>query len=173
MKTSKCVGSSGFKGRESPPYWAVEVPSPGEFRAGPARRICGGRSHAVFSERAARRYPGFVALSIITSKRVSSNFVLKKPCVCYCVCSFSFKMATKTISVNLEAYDRLCQARSSAKESFSKVICRGEWKPKHGSAGDLLLKCRERESSSADLELLDETQEKDFPPLDLWKADPE
>lgn len=77
-------------------------------------------------------------------------------------------MATKTISVNLEAYERLCSARSAANESFSKVICRGEWKPKRGSAGDLLRRSRKRDSSSANIDLLDEAQENDAPPNDPW-----
>jgi len=36
-------------------------------------------------------------------------------------------MATKTISVDLEAYERLVRARRHRKESFSQVIKRAHW----------------------------------------------
>jgi predicted CopG family antitoxin len=36
-------------------------------------------------------------------------------------------MATKTISIDLEAYQRLSSARLEARESFSKVIKRATW----------------------------------------------
>jgi len=36
-------------------------------------------------------------------------------------------MATKTISLKLEAYERLRQARRSPDESFSDVVMRAEW----------------------------------------------
>ncbi len=36
-------------------------------------------------------------------------------------------MATKTISLKLEAYERLRRARRSPDESFSDVVMRAEW----------------------------------------------
>ena len=36
-------------------------------------------------------------------------------------------MATKTISIDLEAYERLSQARISPNDSFSMVIKRAKW----------------------------------------------
>ena len=47
-------------------------------------------------------------------------------------------MATKTISIDLEAYDRLRRARRSPDESFSKVIKRAEWPVPPRTAGALL-----------------------------------
>lgn len=53
------------------------------------------------------------------------------PCIDLC-------MATKTVSVDLEAYERLCRARISDKESFSQVIKRATWLPVRGTAASLL-----------------------------------
>jgi len=47
-------------------------------------------------------------------------------------------MATKTISIDLEAYEQLKRARLSAKDSFSQVIKRATWEHKTKSCGDLL-----------------------------------
>ena len=76
-------------------------------------------------------------------------------------------MATKTISVNLDAYDKLVSARSTARESFSQVICRAEWPPLKGTAGDML-RAIQQQHSTADVEFLDEM--KNNPPLldDPW-----
>ena len=76
-------------------------------------------------------------------------------------------MATKTISVSIEAYERLAEARSTARESFSKVICRAKWPVKEGTAADLLRRSRERDSD-ADVALLDANQKADLPPSDPW-----
>ena len=46
-------------------------------------------------------------------------------------------MATKTISVDLEAYAALSRARISARESFSQVIRRAEWRRRKKTCGDL------------------------------------
>jgi len=78
-------------------------------------------------------------------------------------------MATKTISVSLEAYERLSSARSTERESFSKVICRAVWPEKEGTAGDLLKRIQGGESA-ADLDFLDEAQKADAPPYDPWDA---
>jgi len=64
-------------------------------------------------------------------------------------------MATKTISVDLEAYERLRRAKSSAKESFSQVIKRAVWVPERGTAGQMLALARSAEGSLSD-EVLDE-----------------
>jgi len=47
-------------------------------------------------------------------------------------------IATKTISVDLEAYERLRMARMHERESFSKVIKRAVWKAEGGTAAALL-----------------------------------
>jgi predicted CopG family antitoxin len=41
-------------------------------------------------------------------------------------------MPTKTISIDLKAYERLCAARRSPNESFSHVIKRAHWRSPRG-----------------------------------------
>ena len=47
-------------------------------------------------------------------------------------------MATKTISIDMEAYERLRRARRDPAESFSRVIKRAEWPTPQRTAGGLL-----------------------------------
>ena len=76
-------------------------------------------------------------------------------------------MATKTISVSEEAYERLTAARTTERESFSRVICRAEWPAKAGTAGDLLKLVRSY-TSEADIDFLDEVQKEDLVLRDPW-----
>lgn len=85
-------------------------------------------------------------------------------------------MATKTVSVDLEAYDRLCQARSGARESFSQVIKRAIWLPRRGTAASLLELTRSVESidgrlSDEELDRLDKNQLDDKPAPNRWKEE--
>jgi len=48
-------------------------------------------------------------------------------------------MATKTISIDMLAYEKLVRGRSTPKESFSSVIRRAEIKSICGRAGSFLL----------------------------------
>lgn len=53
-------------------------------------------------------------------------------------------MATKTISVKVEAYERLKRAKTYSSESFSEVVMRASW-PEHTlTAKGLVILCRER-----------------------------
>lgn len=96
---------------------------------------------------------------MILYKHQQVDFML---CACDCVC-----MATKTISVNLEAYDKLVAARSTNKESFSQVICRAEWPPPRGTAGDLL-RAMKTQKSTADIEFLEDMKKNPLPYDDPW-----
>jgi hypothetical protein len=80
-------------------------------------------------------------------------------------------MATKTISVDLEAYERLRRARIRPDESFSRVIKRAHWEPP-SSTGAALLELLECSDPLPDgvLEALEKAQLEDAPPPDPWTA---
>lgn len=87
-------------------------------------------------------------------------------CIVLCV-------ATKTISLDLEAYDHLRRAKLSEKESFSQVIKRAVWPPGKGTAGQLLAIFGDNPShpsglSESALDELDEWQRADSVAPDHW-----
>ena len=78
-------------------------------------------------------------------------------------------MATKTISIDLEAYERLRKARLSADESFSQVIKRATWR-RRSSTGEALLQALDASPLPAKhvLDRLEKAQKDDLPPADPW-----
>jgi len=81
-------------------------------------------------------------------------------------------MATKTISIDLEAYERLRQARRWPGESFSKVIKRASWTAPPRSAGALLEALEGVPPlEPEELRRLEEAQAADLPPEDPWAGD--
>lgn len=78
-------------------------------------------------------------------------------------------MATKTLSVDEDAYRKLVQARRHARESFSKVIKRASWGEGKRRCRDIL-DCASGEMSDEQLDHLEADQSKDAPPADKWKA---
>lgn len=80
-------------------------------------------------------------------------------------------MATKTISIDLEAYERLRSARSSPDESFSRVIKRAHWRREARTAGALLAALADLPDAAEDVvERLDDAQRTDLPPDDPWHS---
>ena len=82
-----------------------------------------------------------------------------------------FDMATKTISIDLEAYERLRRARKEPNESFSRVIKRAVWEETPCTAGHLLERLGRLPPTSLDvIEALDRIQSADLPPEDPWRG---
>jgi predicted CopG family antitoxin len=82
-------------------------------------------------------------------------------------------MATKTISVTLEAYERLKRAKRKPAESFSEVIMRARWDSTPMTAGEYLRLVRERGPTlAADaLDRIEEMKRADRPARDKWTED--
>ncbi|CCK59353.1 antitoxin VapB family protein [Mycobacterium canetti] len=79
-------------------------------------------------------------------------------------------MATKTISIDLEAYERLRSARRSPNESFSRVIKRAHWREEAPTAAAFLDALADLPVAGDDvLARLDEAQHADIPPEDRWR----
>lgn len=79
-------------------------------------------------------------------------------------------MATKTLSVDEEAYRKLAAARRHPKESFSQVIKRAVWNAGKPSCGGLLARTKGLPPMSEKaLDRLDHAQSKDLPPKSKWK----
>ena len=76
-------------------------------------------------------------------------------------------MATKTLSVDEEAYRALSRARRHRGESFSQIIKRAKWDDGPKRCGDLLARATGA-VSEATLQRLAEAQKNDLPPADKW-----
>lgn len=81
-------------------------------------------------------------------------------------------MATKTISVHVEAYERLRTARRHPGESFSQVILRARWPEQTVTGGELLSRLRERgpHFTAEELDRIERVTDEDRPPEDKWRA---
>ncbi|MDE0026927.1 MAG: antitoxin VapB family protein [Spirochaetaceae bacterium] len=78
-------------------------------------------------------------------------------------------MATKTISIDLEAYERLRSVRRSPGDSFSKVIKRAVWPPAPRTAAAMLAALDGMPvMSETELDRLDAAQLADPVPDDRW-----
>ena len=96
----------------------------------------------------------------------TKNHLTAVKCACMHPC-----MATKTISLDLGAYECLCSARLEPRESFSKVVKRAVWPAKAGTAAALLdwRNSSECEVNTQVLDELDRRQESDQPTNNKWK----
>lgn len=81
-------------------------------------------------------------------------------------------MATKTISIDLEAYERLRRARRTRTESFSNVIKRAVWPtPPHTAEALLAAMAHVPVMGVEVIARLDEAQAADRPPEDAWQEE--
>ncbi len=79
-------------------------------------------------------------------------------------------MATKTISIDLAAYEALARARLTPDESFSRVIKRARWAEGKKTGAALMAAMLKHEPMSEDiLNRLDNAQKTDRPPRNKWK----
>jgi hypothetical protein len=79
-------------------------------------------------------------------------------------------MATKTISVDLEAYHRLVHARRHSHESFSQVIKRAQWAESDHTGATILAGLeRLKPLDDAYIRELDTAQKLDNPPRNKWR----
>jgi len=81
-------------------------------------------------------------------------------------------IATKTISVRIEAYERLRAARRYPGESFSDVVLRARW-PEDTVSGRELLDLARRlgpRLTDADLDRIEAAKRLDAPPEDKWAS---
>ncbi|MFW5883546.1 MAG: antitoxin VapB family protein [Verrucomicrobiota bacterium] len=76
-------------------------------------------------------------------------------------------MATKTLSVDEEAYRKLVRAREHRRESFSQVIKRATWNAGQKRCGDLLHNVTGIPSEET-LAYLERAQLEDSKPEDKW-----
>ena len=84
---------------------------------------------------------------------------------------YALPMATKTISVDLEAYERLRAARLQPDESFSMVIKRARWSSARRTAGALLAGLEQVDPLPIEiLDELDKHQLADPHPDDPWRS---
>jgi hypothetical protein len=80
------------------------------------------------------------------------------------------QMSVKTISLKLEAYERLRTARRYPSESFSEVVLRAAWPEDTITARELLDLGRSRRPwfSGEELDRVEEVTRLDAPPEDKW-----
>ncbi len=85
---------------------------------------------------------------------------------------YTLCMASKTISLSVEAYERLRRARRSRGESFSQVVMRAAWPEVRVTAGELLERLHAEGPFLDEIELdrIEAANRADTPPEDKWRA---
>jgi hypothetical protein len=81
-------------------------------------------------------------------------------------------MSTKTISLKIEAYERLRAARRYPSESFSEVVLRAAWPEDTVTARELCVRAAARGAhfSESELDRIEAFTRLDVPPEDKWAS---
>ncbi|HET7693128.1 MAG TPA: antitoxin VapB family protein [Gemmatimonadota bacterium] len=81
-------------------------------------------------------------------------------------------MSIKTISLRLEAYERLRRARRTPSESFSDVVLRARWPDAGMTASELLALCEAEGPflSESTVDRIEAANAEDAPPKDKWRG---
>ena len=78
-------------------------------------------------------------------------------------------MSTKTISIDLVAYERLKNARLGPKDSFSQVIRRAQWAQEAKTCGGLLVALEGLPAADdVVIQHLESSQQQDLAPDNSW-----
>jgi predicted CopG family antitoxin len=79
-------------------------------------------------------------------------------------------MASKTISLSVEAYERLRRARRTRGESFSQVVMRATWPEVRVTAGEILERLHDEGPwlDESELDRIEQANRADAPPEDKW-----
>lgn len=82
----------------------------------------------------------------------------------------TLRMATKTISLRLEAYEKLKRARRYRDESFSEVVLRARWPEETTTGAALFARYRTRGPffTEAELTAVEKLKRADAPSEDKW-----
>lgn len=82
-------------------------------------------------------------------------------------------MATKTISLRLDAYERLRRARRSPDESFTQVVLRAQWPELSLTARELreIYRAEGPFFDEEEISRIDRASAEDRPPADKWSEE--
>lgn len=85
---------------------------------------------------------------------------------------YTSHMAVKTVSLKIEAYERLKSARRYPGESFSEVVLRARWPEDTLTGAELLARCREKgpHFTEDELDAIESVNVADAPAEDKWKT---